>query len=160
MKRTINGCMYKAMFDVLNGVLDRNGGNGGLVFLGGFQASFQDGGRNERAGAILDHDPLAVGGDFGEGVESYAYGVLAAWPTGHDADNFAPAFLLAERRSLSDTLGMYNQHDAIDEGGGVEYINRACQGESPCQRHPELVVSLHAATGTGSDNKRCGCWLH
>src|SRR6266567_2246334 len=60
MKRTINGCMYKAMFDVLDGVFDRNGGNGGLVFLGGFQASFQDDIGNERARAVLDHDPLVT----------------------------------------------------------------------------------------------------
>src|SRR5438067_13130379 len=116
MECAINGCMDKAVLDMFDGVLDRNGSNGGLVFLGGYQAGFQDGGGNEWARAVLDHDPLAAGGDFGQGVESYAHGVLAAWLIGDAAGNFAPAFLLAERSSVSDTLGMYNQHDGIDEG--------------------------------------------
>src|SRR5207248_10258684 len=103
--------MYKAVLDMFDGVLDRNGSNGGLVFLGGYQAGFQDGGGNEWALAVLDHDPRAAGGDFGQGVESYVHGVLAACPTGDDSDNFAPVFLLAECSSVSDTVGMYNQHD-------------------------------------------------
>src|SRR6266567_172191 len=143
--RAIDGAADFAILDQFDGVLDGDGGDGGLVLAGGMQASFKYGGGNERSRPVMDHYPAAGGVAGCQGVKTCADRVLSALTAGDQGGDFAPTLLFTERCRVIDTFGVEHQNDDVDNGRAFEYVDGARQGDTSGQRCPEFIATLHTA---------------
>src|SRR6266571_5723694 len=97
----------------------------------------------------MNHHPAACRVDLCERIEAVTDGVLSAQATSNDSGNLAPAFLLAKCRGICKALWIQYQDNALYEWRGVKHIDGARKGDAACEWCPELILSFHAAAGTG-----------
>src|SRR5579883_1296739 len=150
--RAVEGEADLSFLHLLDGILDGDGGDGGLMFPRRLQARLQNFRRDKGTRAIVDHHPLCFRRDLRQFIEAQAHRILTAWATGDDGGDFAPPFALAQRVSLVDALCTEDEDDAIDAGKGFKDIDGAGEDWASGQRHPELIAPLHAPATPGGDD--------
>src|SRR5579872_482680 len=104
------------MLHRFDGIFNRHGGDGGLVLLGCGESCCQDSWCNERACAIMNHNPLAGGCDLHQRIQSSTDGILATETPWHNGGNFAPLLMVAELGRGRKTFGTHDQDNGFYYG--------------------------------------------